>query len=90
MSRDGFLASPLARWLLPAENAQYVKATHCCGDFIAPARTCLPSRCLEMGCITSLFYCCVLDCVYGAVAWQYIDQIRYNINEVSINSGLRI
>jgi hypothetical protein len=24
-------------------------------------------------------YCCVLDRVYRAVAWQRVDQIRYNI-----------
>jgi Flp pilus assembly protein TadB len=27
----------------------------------------------------SLIYCCMLDCVYIAVAWQRIDQICYNI-----------
>jgi hypothetical protein len=27
----------------------------------------------------SLVYCCVLDRVYRAVAWQRVDQIRYNI-----------
>jgi hypothetical protein len=27
----------------------------------------------------SLIYCYVLDCVYRAVAWQRVDQIRYNI-----------
>jgi hypothetical protein len=26
---------------------------------------------------TSFFYYCVLDCVYRAVAWQRVDQIRY-------------
>jgi hypothetical protein len=26
-----------------------------------------------------LIYCCVLDRVYGAVAWQCVDQISYNI-----------
>jgi hypothetical protein len=30
-------------------------------DVIAYAEMCLPSRCLETGCITTLFYCCVLD-----------------------------
>jgi hypothetical protein len=35
---------------------------------------------LETGCITPLFYCCMLDRVYGAVAWQCVDQIRYNAN----------
>jgi hypothetical protein len=28
----------------------------------------------------SLIYCCVLDRVYRAVAWQRVAQIRYNIN----------
>jgi hypothetical protein len=27
----------------------------------------------------SLIYCCVLDRVYRAVAWQSVDQVRYNI-----------
>jgi hypothetical protein len=27
----------------------------------------------------SLFYCCVLDRVYIAVAWQHVDQIHYNV-----------
>jgi hypothetical protein len=27
----------------------------------------------------SFFYCCVLDRVVRAVAWQRVDQIRYNI-----------
>lgn len=35
--------------------------------------------CLAMGCITPLFYCCVLDHVYGATAWQCVIQIRYAI-----------
>jgi hypothetical protein len=26
----------------------------------------------------SLIYCCVLDRAYRAVAWQRVDQIRYN------------
>jgi hypothetical protein len=37
------------------------------------AGTCLPSRCLETGCITPLFYCCVLVCCrrYLATAAVY-------------------
>jgi hypothetical protein len=27
----------------------------------------------------SLIYCCLLDRVYGAVAWQRVDQIRYGM-----------
>jgi hypothetical protein len=27
----------------------------------------------------SFLYCCVLDCVYRAVVWQRVDQIRYSI-----------
>jgi hypothetical protein len=27
----------------------------------------------------SLIYCCVLYCAYIAVAWQCVDQIRYNV-----------
>jgi hypothetical protein len=25
------------------------------------------------------FHCCALEHIYGAVAWQCVDQIRYNI-----------
>jgi hypothetical protein len=32
----------------------------------------------------SFLYCCVLDRVYRAVAWQLVDQIRYNINKLWI------
>jgi hypothetical protein len=35
MSRDGYPACPLTRWLLRAENTRHVTATHCCGDIIA-------------------------------------------------------
>jgi hypothetical protein len=42
------------------------------------AEVSLLSRCLETDCITPLFYCCVLDLVYGAVAGQCIEQFRYN------------
>jgi hypothetical protein len=52
------------------------------------AEICLPSRFLEAGCITPLFhrcsrgrhrkhsliYCCVMDHVYRAAAWQLVDQ----------------
>jgi hypothetical protein len=27
----------------------------------------------------SFLYCCVMDSVYGPVAWQRVDQIRYDI-----------
>jgi hypothetical protein len=30
----------------------------------------------------SFVYCCVLDHVYRAVAWQHVDQIRYNMSAV--------
>jgi hypothetical protein len=82
MSRDGCPASQMACWLLPTENTYHVTANYRCGDVIAPARKCLPSRCLEAGCITPLFYCCVLDrvcvcvCVMG-VAWQRIYMSHY-------------
>jgi hypothetical protein len=47
---------------------------HCtCGEVS------LPSRCLETRCITPFFYCCLLERVYVAVAWQCVDQIHYNI-----------
>jgi hypothetical protein len=54
---------------------------HCC---VACVGRCLLGCCLETGCITPLFYCCVLDCVYGAVAWQCVDQIHYNNNVLCI------
>jgi hypothetical protein len=38
---------------------------------------CLLGCCLATGCIPPLFCCCVLDRVYGAVAWQCVGQIRY-------------
>jgi hypothetical protein len=31
---------------------------------------------------TASFYCCVLDRVYRAVAWQRVDQIRYSMNMI--------
>jgi hypothetical protein len=40
---------------------------------------CLLGCCLATGCITSFFYFCKLDRVYGAIAWQCVDQIPYNI-----------
>jgi hypothetical protein len=40
MSPVRYLASPLARWLLPTENTRHVTATHCCCDVIAPVRKC--------------------------------------------------
>jgi hypothetical protein len=30
---------------------------------------------------TQVLHCCVLDRVYRAVAWQHVDEIRYNIEE---------
>jgi hypothetical protein len=44
------------------------------------AEMCLPRRCLETDCITP-FYCCVRVswAIYWAVAWQRVDQMRYNI-----------
>jgi hypothetical protein len=32
----------------------------------------------------SLLYCCVLDRIYRTVAWQHVDQIRYNIKLYSL------
>jgi hypothetical protein len=32
-------------------------------------------------------YCCVMDCVYRTVAWQRVDQIRYNVyKQDTVNS----
>jgi hypothetical protein len=50
---------------------------------------CLLSRCLETDCITPVFYCCV----YGAVAWQCVDQIRYiplTLHTFTISTVLRV
>jgi hypothetical protein len=38
---------------------------------------CLPSLCLGIGCIIPLFYCCMLDRIYGAVAWQFVTIYEY-------------
>jgi hypothetical protein len=40
---------------------------------------CLPSHCLDMGCITLLFYCSVrvMQGVYRVVAWQCVDMTQY-------------
>jgi hypothetical protein len=48
-------------------------------DVTAYAEVCLPSRCLETGCITPLFYCCVgvMQGAYRAVAWQCVDMSQY-------------
>jgi hypothetical protein len=35
----------------------------------------------------SLIYCCVPDSVYRAVAWQHVDQIRYNIVIINPHHG---
>jgi hypothetical protein len=79
MSCVCYLGSPLAlaaayRKHTSCESYPLLWWCHCTW-----AEVCLPSCCLEMGCITPLFYCCVLDRVYGAIAWQCIDQICYNI-----------
>jgi hypothetical protein len=41
------------------------------------AEVCLPSRCVETGCKTAMFYCYVIIVhgVYGAVAWQCIQNV---------------
>jgi hypothetical protein len=77
LSRDGSPSSPLARWMLPAENIRHVTANNC-GDVIAP-RKCVyrASRCLQMGYIILLSYCCVLDhvCVTAVASqWIYISE----------------
>jgi hypothetical protein len=41
----------------PTENTSRLHALLC--DVTAYAQVCLPSRCLETGCITPLFHCCV-------------------------------
>jgi hypothetical protein len=77
-------------WRLPSQSigalpAAYAK--HMSGDsypllwwrHCTCAEVCLPSCCLETGCITPSFYCCVLDRVYRDVAWQCVDQICYNV-----------
>jgi hypothetical protein len=61
---------------------------YCCWR-TAYTELCLLSHCSETGCIVplrrgrhrkhNLIYCCVLDRVYRAVAWQHVDQICYNI-----------
>jgi hypothetical protein len=44
------------------------------------AEMCLPSRCLETDCITPFYYGAHASRgVYRAVAWQCIDQTRYNM-----------
>jgi hypothetical protein len=48
-------------------------SSHCC----VFAGTCLLSCCLETDCITPFFCCRMLHLVYGADAWQGVDQIRY-------------
>jgi hypothetical protein len=48
-------------------------------DVTVYAEVCLPSRCLETGCIITLFYGCVrvVQGVYRAVAWQCVDISQY-------------
>jgi hypothetical protein len=36
----------------------------------------------------SLIYCCVLDRVHGAVAWQRVDQICFNILAIRLYGGV--
>jgi hypothetical protein len=79
MSIDGYPASPLARCLLPTENMSRDSYPLLWWRHCTCAEVCLPSCSLETGRITPLFYCCVLDCVYGDVAWEWVDQICYNI-----------
>jgi hypothetical protein len=66
MSRDGYPASPLARWLLPSNELQH-SSTETQFSLLRVG-TCLLSRCLETGCITPLFYCCVRVLLSTAVS----------------------
>jgi hypothetical protein len=54
-------------------------AKHYWGDIIAMRESMLTGRCLEAGCIISLFYCClrVMQGVYRAVAYQCADMSHY-------------
>jgi hypothetical protein len=57
MSRGRYPASPLARYLHLQKTICDRYALFC--DLTAYTELCLPSRCLETGCITQLFYCWV-------------------------------
>jgi hypothetical protein len=57
----------------PTENMSCGLCPLLC-DVIAYAHMCLPSRCLEMGCVTPLFYCVrLMQGVYQAVALQCVE-----------------
>jgi hypothetical protein len=67
MSRDHNIASPLA-------HAARTYSTHISRDRY-PA---IMWRHRGHG-KNSFLYCCMLDCVYRAVAWQRVNQLRYNV-----------
>jgi hypothetical protein len=61
----------------PTENTSRGRFPLC--DVTAYAEVCLRSRCLEAGCITPLFHCCVWvsRSVYRVVAWKCVDKSQY-------------
>jgi hypothetical protein len=79
MSRDGYPASTLVRWLLPTENMPCDSYLQLWWRYCTCAEMYLPSRCLEADCITPLFYCCVLDrvCCGGCLTMElYVTLLR--------------
>jgi hypothetical protein len=83
MSRVPYPASPWARWF-DLEKAHHVITTqlvHWRADFyVATSYNIRPLR--------HSFHCCELERVYGAVAWQCIDEIRYSDTQIKKNLGL--
>jgi hypothetical protein len=83
MSRVRYPASPLARWL-DVQKTHHVTATqlvHWRADFcVAMSYNIRPLR--------RSFHCCALERVYGAVAWQCVDQIRCSIIQIKNHLAL--
>jgi hypothetical protein len=62
------LSTTYLRCELTENMSHFLRPLFC--DVTAYMEACIPSRCLERGCITPLFYCCmcVMQGVYQAVA----------------------
>jgi hypothetical protein len=81
ISHDCYLASPLARRLEDRKHTSHDSYPLFWWRNCTCAEACLSSRCLEAGCTSPLFYCCMLNCmcVAGvALQWIYMPQYLFS------------